>query len=415
MQFLPLSILASLNLLFLFLLQWLPVSILGAGLETDMLFAALVLPQLLATILGSNLVQVLVPVIIEQDKSLSKGIFGGIAIVVAFSSAVLCITLAYSAPFVTKVLYSSYSSANQQVISDLISVSLIGSFFNLLVFTYSASFYVQKKQLLIEIFGLLSGMVAVTYMLLFATVGQLEQTIQSINLRWIICFGLLFFFSGTQSISYQCGTALKSIFWRLKNLVLGGSIYKSDLLFDRYLSSQAMSGDLTLLHIIQLVYGALNSLLNKVFLAPNLPELTKLKVSDSQDKFATLFSNLLRKVLWLNIAVFICLAGATILSIIVPSITIGDTSIQRWSLVALLCSGVIIGGTFGGVFSVKYYSIGDTLTPTKVGLFGFGIGLMLKVIGFKLIGFTGLLIAISCYYLLNVTIFFVLHKRDKLS
>ena len=414
MKSIKLAIIAITNLALLFLLQWVPVSIIGTGISTDMLFSALIIPQVIAAIFSSNLLQVLMPVIVEEKNSIQNGTFGSIAFIIAISFAALYLLFAYYTPLLTRVIYSQYDNTIQNTISSLIQLSLIGSFFTTMVATYSAAYYTQKKAFLIEIFGATSGLFALFLMMYVLSEDNIEIAVWSINFRWALCFTLLFIFSKSKKLNRNYKEALKKISLRLKNLVVGGAIYKTDVVVDRYFSAQAMTGDLTILHIIQQVFAALSALLNRVLLAPNSPQLTKLNNKKHTEGFQQLFQKIIKKVLFLNILCFFGLLLACLINSFIPEIKIANTLIDDWLYVALLTSGMILGGTLGGVFTVRYYSKGNTMTPTKVSLFSFLNGCLLKLAAFSLFGFSGLLIARSVNYIITTCIYYTLYRQESL-
>src|SRR5437868_13776502 len=66
-QFLLLGTLAASNIGVAFLYQWYVLVLLGAGMETDALFAGMTVPQLVLTVVSTSLTQVLVP--LRQGES----------------------------------------------------------------------------------------------------------------------------------------------------------------------------------------------------------------------------------------------------------------------------------------------------------------------------------------------------------
>jgi peptidoglycan biosynthesis protein MviN/MurJ (putative lipid II flippase) len=71
-----------------------------------------------------------------------------------------------------------------------------------------------------------------------------------------------------------------------------------------------------------------------------------------------------------------------------------------WILMALM--GVLIGGAMGQVLSTSFYARGETVVPTKIGVWGFSLGIGFKVLGFYLGGIIGIALGTSVYYFLNV-------------
>ena len=67
-------------------------------------------------------------------------------------------------------------------------------------------------------------------------------------------------------------------------------------------------------------------------------------------------------------------------------------------------AGFWIGGPMGQVLASSFYAKGNTTTPTKIGAFGFTIGIILKIGGFYLWGVLGIAIGTSLYYFLNLVL-----------
>jgi putative peptidoglycan lipid II flippase len=81
-----------------------------------------------------------------------------------------------------------------------------------------------------------------------------------------------------------------------------------------------------------------------------------------------------------------------------------------WWLLLLL-SGVWVGGAAGQILSTSFYAQGDTRTPTLVGVAGFSVAIVLKVVAFRRYGIEGLAVAASLYYLLNAAVLLICLRR----
>jgi len=88
-----------------------------------------------------------------------------------------------------------------------------------------------------------------------------------------------------------------------------------------------------------------------------------------------------------------------------------DRIAELW-VILLLLSGVWIGGAAGQVLSTSFYSTGDTRTPMRIGVIGFTIAILLKLLAFHAFGITGLAIAASVYYLGNMVALLLTLRRD---
>ena len=77
--------------------------------------------------------------------------------------------------------------------------------------------------------------------------------------------------------------------------------------------------------------------------------------------------------------------------------------------VTLLClGGLLVAGALGQVLSSTFYAIGDTRSPTRIGMIGFSVGIVLKISGFLFAGIQGIALGTSAYSILNV---FLLRRK----
>ena len=73
---------------------------------------------------------------------------------------------------------------------------------------------------------------------------------------------------------------------------------------------------------------------------------------------------------------------------------------------------VWIFGLTGQIISSAFYAMADTITPTRIGVAGFTLGIALKVVGFYFYGVIGIAIATGVYTLINsVAMGFILLRR----
>jgi putative peptidoglycan lipid II flippase len=74
-----------------------------------------------------------------------------------------------------------------------------------------------------------------------------------------------------------------------------------------------------------------------------------------------------------------------------------------WRLLAALL-GMLIGGCLGQITSTAFYAMGDTRTPTKLGVYVFSAYLPAKFASFFFFGLIGMATSISVYYICAVIV-----------
>ena len=195
--------------------------------------------------------------------------------------------------------------------------------------------------------------------------------------------------------------------WRRARPLLAGSLLtKSEPLVDRSLSSFASQGELTHLHLAMQVYGSGQTVLARAITAPMVTRLSKLAEQGRWREFEQSMRRSLVTVgvISLGVLVVVGLAFAT-----APGLrpSIGRFRAQDFQIV-LRCmvalGGFSIAGALGQILSSTYYCLGDTRTPTLIGLFGFTVGLIGKIVGLTKFGIVGLATGTSVAWILNIPI-----------
>ncbi len=142
------------------------------------------------------------------------------------------------------------------------------------------------------------------------------------------------------------------------------------MLVDRYLSSISSRGDLTLLNLAQQIYGAINSIAGKVIVSTMVPVLAKVYQEGKKENYIRIFYRRLFISFLVSILTVICLLffGKWVLGLLFVVKKFSAENVDRlwWLLVAL--TGFFAGGIMGSVVSSAFYSKGDTVTPTRIGL-----------------------------------------------
>jgi peptidoglycan biosynthesis protein MviN/MurJ (putative lipid II flippase) len=84
---------------------------------------------------------------------------------------------------------------------------------------------------------------------------------------------------------------------------------------------------------------------------------------------------------------------------------------QLWLLMIALV-GFPMGGAMGQILSATFYAKGNTVTPTKIGILGYTVGIVLKIMAFLTLGLIGIAIGTTLYYFLNVLLMYLLLERE---
>jgi putative peptidoglycan lipid II flippase len=409
-----LGCLAVVNVLLVFFYQWYILSAVGPGSETDALFASMVVPQLLLTVITGSMTQVLVPLLTIEDKEDFQkeawNFFQGIG----FVFFVLAVLLFGTATIWTPWIVPGFDFETRLLTISLVRVQLVGMVFMALNGVAWSAYHSRQKFVWAEMSAVL-GTLGGFFLLLWGLprfgiiMAAWAMVVRSALQTLLLLPGL----GGYKTPDWKSQTAGKA--WRrLYPLLLGSTFYKTGDLVDRFLASMASAGQLSLLYFASQIYMAGNLILSKAIAAPMVPLLAKRASAREWLLFRRIVNNRFLWTLGITVAVFVCIVffGGAILTFLFGHgrFTIDEVLTLHWILIAFV--GVWIGGALGQILSNGFYAKGNTRTPTKIGVFGFIIGLGMKVAGFLYWGILGIAVGTSLYYVLNAFLLnFVLQKN----
>ncbi|MHB8171591.1 MAG: lipid II flippase MurJ [Thermincolia bacterium] len=411
---LSLGILAGANIFVVFLYQWYVLTTIGPGMETDALFAGMALPQLVLVVISGSLMHVLVPLLAgEEEERFSQDAWGFFILVGGVFGA-FAYLLYLLAPFWVPVLVPGFSNAGKALVVNLTRIQLIGMVFTALSGVLWAVYHARQRFLWAELTTLLGTIVGLVLLMwalprygirAAAWISVVSGAIQTL----LLLPGL-----GRYTRPEWGSASLVQAWRRIKPLLIGTVYYKTDPLVDRFLSSMAPAGGLTLLYLGQQIYGAVTQIINKAIAAPMVPLLASYAKADNWSVFRQVYRKRLWWVTGLTCGGYLLflLVGKPTLKLLVGhgGVTEQNVLLLWWIMVALI--GVFVGGAMGQILSAAFYAKGSTVTPTRIGAMGFTLGIVLKVTGFYLFGLIGIAIGTTLYYMLNVLVLYIFLERE---
>lgn len=413
-QSLILAWLSASNIVLGLFLQWYVITTLGVGIETDALFAGMVLPQLILALFSTSLTYVLVPILATEDEqSFRRDAWAFFLIVTGFASA-LSLTLYITAGWWVPLLVPGFSAAARALAVQLTRIQLAS-----LIFTAAASvlwsvYGARQKFIWTEASALianLSGLLLLIWMLpLYGIRAAAWAMVLRTGLQ-LLC--LMPGLGRWQAPAWRSRTQSEA--WRrVKPILLGTIYFKTDPLFDRFLASMAPAGGLSLLYIGQQIYGAASQIINRAVAAPMAPKLAIQAKAGDWLTFRRTYRRRLLATSALTLAAYmgLLLLGRPLLRFLIGhgGITEDNVSLLWWMMVAL--GGVLLGGALGQVTSLAFYALGDTRTPTRLGIWTYTVYIPAKILVFIYYGLTGMAVSISVYVALNFILQFVLLENS---
>jgi putative peptidoglycan lipid II flippase len=413
---LPLSLgaLAGANLVLVFLFQAFVLVIVGPGVETDALFAGMVLPQLVLAVISGSLMHVLVPYLSGEEEIRVQQDTWGIFIVIGIAFGFLSAGLYMFAPIWVPWIVPGFSPAGKTLTVLLTRIQLIGVSFTALTGVLWAVYHARQQFLWAEFSPLLPNLLGLGCLIWALPRFGITAVAWILVLRTLL--HLLLLLPGLPAYRKpDWRSSNLGIIWRrIKPLLLGSAYYKTDLLVDRFLSSMAPAGGLSLLYLAQQVYGAANEIINKAIAAPMVPLLAGQAKSGNWTQFHGTYR---KRLLWMGILtgggyVALLLGGKYFLEILIGHGGVTEQNIALLQSILICLGGIFIGGALGQILSTAFYALTDAVTPTKIGAVVFTLGIALKIFGFFLFGILGIAIGSSLHYsIAAAALFFSLENK----
>lgn len=413
-QTIQLVVLSATNIIISFLFQWYILIQLGPGIETDALFAAMTLPQLVLTVISGSLMHVLVPLLAGEDDARLRHDAWGFLVLVGGLFGFLALILYVTAPWWIPLTVPGFGEAAKTLTVELTRIQLIGMVFSAVNGVQWAAYHARQQfiwaestPILASIFGLLLLIWALPQFGVIAAAWI--NTLRMALLTLLLAPGM------KKPVWPNLGSpAINSAWQRVKPLLLGTAYYKTDPLVDRFLLSAASSGSLSLFNLAQQIYGAVSQVLNKAIAAPLVPQLSKINKAGDKEGFRRAYYRKLTQMGSLTFAGLLILGfvGQAILDQLIGHGNVSSSNVRELWWIMLWMSGMFVGGAMGQVCSSCFYAYGDTTTPTRMSMLTYTAYIPCKVAAFYLWGVKGLAIVTSIYYIINWTLqLYLLEKK----
>ena len=401
-QTVQLGILAAVNIGVAFLFQWYILTQLGAGMETDALFAGMTLPQLVLAVISGSLMHVLVPLLAGEDEDLLRHDAWGFIVLVGGLFGLLSTILYVTAPWWIPLTVPGFSDEGRALTIKLTRIQLIGMVFTAVNGVQWAAYHARQQFVWAEFTPILSSVSGMLLLILTLPTYGVAAAACISTLRMGLQTLLLVPGMGKPVWPDINSPAIRTAWQRIKPLLLGTAYYKTDPMVDRFLLSTASSGSLSLYYLAQQIYGAASQVINKAIAAPLVPLLSKLHKAGDQDGFRRTYYRKLIQVGSISFLGILALGlfGRIMLTQLFGHGRLGNSDLNLLWLIMLFMSGQFVIGNLGMVMTSMFYSLGDTRSPTTAGAVSYSLGVVIKVIMFYVMGVLGLAIAVSIYFLI---------------
>lgn len=404
---------AAATIVLSFVIQWITLTRLGPGLTTDAFFAALAVPQFVVAVVANPIAHVLVPLLAaERSRSVNEDVWA-IFLIGAAGFGAITFVLAVSAGAWIPMTVAGFSVGGKVLALRLVLILLPGMAF-IGTSTILRSVYQSRQQFIWPaISAVLAAVVGLSYLVWALPRAGVEAAAWSFTLRSATELVLML-----PALPHPRRPSLRSellpLFWgRIRPLLLGNTVERTDIVLDRLLASLAPSGGLSLLYLGQQVWGAAGQIVNRAVGDPARTALARRAARQEWLAFFTIYRTRLAVVFAITIlcAASLALIGRPALEFVFGIRNMTDADVQLLWLLMLLLAGVLIGDPTSHLLLTSFYATGDTATPTKIGIVTYALGIALKLAGFWFFGIVGIAAGTSIYYLLRSSVLYVVMRR----
>lgn len=404
------------NIVALFVYQWFVVVKLGAGPQSDAVFASMVLPQVILNVVSGSLAFVLVPMLATAaDERFHTEVSNFLAALGLLFGAV-GLLLFVSVDVWVPLTVPGFSATGKEITESLARVQLIGMFFTGVGAVGTAAYQARHRFVYPATTTAVASICALVFLVFALPRFGVVAAAWGLSLRAFLQFALQCPIMWPVRAPNWRDAEFRQTLKSLKPLVLGTSYYKTDQLVDRLLVSMAPAGVLSLLHLSQQMYAAANQVLVTAVAAPAVPVLAAHASKRDWLAFERKMMRTLGILMALGVAVYALIAfpGYYVLGFVFGHGKLTQHEIQLLWLILLAYIGFWMTGLSGQILSTSFFAMSDTKTPTKIGVIGFTIGIGLKIGGFMLMGVWGIAAGTGVYMLFNsIAMYWILRKRLK--
>ncbi len=408
-----LGLLALAQLIAALLTQVVIVRIVGTGADTDAYVAALAIPLVLHSILAIPLQNVWLPRIMAcapDDRADSVRQALGQAFT-WFGAAAL--VLSFTAPVWVVVLFPGLAEPQRASTEAMIRIMLAGTLFSGMLAILTVVGRSRKRFFVVEAVPLMVAILALVAITPIVSRTGVEGAALIFTLRCICACLALWLVLKVGWPRLGRGAEKSAAFRSARPLLLGSAVYKVGPLVDRFWTSQSPPGTMTIFNLATAATGAATMVIERAFSTPVIPSLSEFWQRADIKGFRRAYRRPVVQSFVLVIGGFglLLLFDDFAIDLIRQLLLFSHEDATQMIHIAYALAGTVFAGAAGTAVAGGFYASGDTLTPVRIGVAGFLVGLVLKGIGFMHHGVDGLAVATSIYYVGNLIVMVILLER----
>ncbi|MEN8217325.1 MAG: lipid II flippase MurJ [Pseudomonadota bacterium] len=414
---LSLTILVGLNVVVAFTTQFVIYIYIGAGAETDAFVSASTIPQIITSTISIALSSVLVPMFSgETTNNQNRYGWNMLAIVggVAFGISII---FYLTSPWWIPVIFPGFDDDTTKLCVSLFKIQIFSMIFVVMASVITAVYYARQRFHRIEFGNLAISIVSILVLFITLPIWGIIAAAWVVLLR--ILFQVVIFLP---ALGYPQTVSIKSKYvtetWqRIKPMLMANAYYKSDILVDRYLLSMGSIGEVSIYGLAQQLYSTATSVIGKVWAQTAIPKLSIFAKKKDTVGFIQLYKQRLIFLFTLSLFAYIVLIiiGEPLLQLLFGHGKMTESNVHQLWVFMIYLGGTLIFGIVGILTAASYYAIGNTKTPTFLGIITYTLVIPAKIVAFNYFGVLGVCFVASIYYFINVMLQYFIFPRHLLS
>lgn len=398
-----LALITAFQILVSFAIQLYTITVFGTSSETDALYVGLTLPLVVTALVLETFAAVAIPLLTAEPAREVKNLGWQLFFIAGVLHAAIAFALYCLAPFFIPLLVPGFSDAAKRLTIELTRIQVWG-------LVGSAAYAVLSA--LYQVRGRFIWTLASTLISMLVGGALLVWKLHEFGISFAAWIQLLIFTLPALLLLPGLGQfeplawrfyALKNLWRRMRPLLLGKLYFMIGVPVDRVLASFLAPGSIVIFELVGRLYGAILRILNKGFVMQTLPSLARMAQENRWDDFLMTYRRTARRMLVISVGIIFCMVAALTIAWLLMETTqanihlgnMNPASLKMICLVTILMAGLLPCASVGNAQINAYYAQGDTVTPTKIGVVMFTVGIVAKVAGFLFAGIEGIALAVT--------------------
>lgn len=383
----------------------LAVRALGVGHQADALFMVFILPAVIAVLLGNSVLNWSTPRLVRRAHTASRQVLcWSLLWALLAGVGILCALLWLLGQ---ALLPRLDPAAGYALALTILPLGVLAMMATVATAVAQSLFTAERNVVGSEWRTLLANLLAMLAWLLFEPV-TLGACAGVFALRTVLIALLLLPRLGWPRRPVTTDQDLRDVLRESRWLLLAATYYKSEPFVDRLLFASVSAGAVAAFHLAHQILSLVTVLMNRVITATLVAPLADaVHVSDAVRARRLLNRALLRMALTgLLVWALFVLAGEPLVRLLFAGVPTAPGQIELTAQLLVLLGGYLLGILLGQVLGQAFYNTGDTRAMMALGIGGFTLGLVFKVLALWQFGVIGLTAALSVSWLVNALLYY---------